>query len=402
MLHGVDPWRETWTAPRLAQQALSGLEAGQSLLLQIPASVGLGSLRRGLEYRVRYQSPCGWRRLRIRSDQSLRDGMTAALMADLSSVGPIDAFVRALIQTGEWSGEVLWIEPPGPGWVEENIDQIDVFTSVAATIPGAPRLVVPYRGLLADVETYRVGRDGERSVRWGPQLTWLRWSGAVGTLDVRMRMASDRAVEAGVSHPLHRLLLSATVLEVALWDAELAERLVGAGERGATDPFGVVEAHARVRWTTLPSTRAHSEAAWLAGWWDDWDGNPCWHSGVLALQAPEELSRRIWRAHMSCLFPLLESLRPRVAREVSHLLPADLHAKRGEDFVLVDAATDLEWGGLRYYLQRSRSGRRHRAYRLIQEAQEIRNEIAHLEPVSPKLLRSGPLVDELGRFLARS
>ncbi|MCE4553798.1 hypothetical protein [Pelomonas cellulosilytica] len=201
-----------------------------------------------------------------------------------------------------------------------------------------------------------------------PALRSLIWDGHIGEADVfsyvtqSLRLASGRLDAKGK-------LLARIVMRLALWDFELADRLLKLEWHELFDPVRAILAVDAGEETGRPS-----EACWEAGGIADFDGTRFEHALVLLKsgKAEAELSLRLWAAQAAELLPALELKRRQLAQRMksTRLLPANL----GD-------LDDLEFGELLTL------ARQHRLpaeiVRLADKYRRLRNRLAHLEPLTP-------------------
>lgn len=201
----------------------------------------------------------------------------------------------------------------------------------------------------------------------------LWWWGALSPLDVTVLID-----EIG-RQPMD----TATIVEVARWDVDLAERLAtrwdGAPDTlvdhlRVTPPVNVPEANGPAGPAPGPMREA-----WVAGLIESWEGRRDRHASLIDSAA---LDRRRWHAQVRVIYPWLEELRADVASVVSDLgLRAGLHP----DVVADLAASEL--GPLRHLACFEHRLRLPRPVRdTLDRAVTARNSLAHLSPVDPATL----------------
>lgn len=198
----------------------------------------------------------------------------------------------------------------------------------------------------------------------------LWWWGALSALDVTV------AVDAASREPLD----VATIVEVARWDIDLAERLA---TRWDGNPE-TLKSHITRRDATasvpcdvqgapgpIPGT---VRDAWAAGLVDSWGGRRDPHASLVDASGME---RRRWHAQVRVVYPWLEELRADVAAIV-----AEVAAGAGMAADAVDDLAALELGPLRHRACfEARLGIPRPVRDVLDRAITARNSLAHLSPV---------------------
>lgn len=205
-----------------------------------------------------------------------------------------------------------------------------------------------------------------------PALHSAIWDGVVGEVDV-FGFVIRTWVRRGKRVDAYMKLLARIITRLALWDIDLAERLLEIDSRTLFDPTEALlaaKAEATTYWPTEPS--------WEKGGWALFDGEPMEHSMVLADRADpnRELQMRLWAAQAAELLPILEIHRRRLAhrmKETRLRLPVEVNGE------LVHDLLEVEIGPLMHI---SRSQRLPPdIVRLAEKYWRLRNKLAHLEPL---------------------
>jgi hypothetical protein len=179
---------------------------------------------------------------------------------------------------------------------------------------------------------------------------------------------------------IERDLLVAVGTELAGCDGGLAKAIVESGRDFLTAPIPVLKRHGE----SLGWSPAEVEGGGLTkGIEEFFDGKRRWHSSALALRNDDTaLLRRIWHGQIRALFPFIEEQRIALANVVEPFLPLPVDTSDGR----ADHAIDLEVGQMLYHLR----GRRvpPSIWDAISCLRDMRNDLAHVRPVAPELLRS--------------
>jgi len=192
------------------------------------------------------------------------------------------------------------------------------------------------------------------------------WQDVVDETDMFV-LASNRLRQCGVAAK-RRALLSATVSRVAIWDLELAERLLAQPPEVILSPWELLREFGKEKgWTR------ETPARWELG---TADGSGARHSALAIFDiSPRELQRRLWSAQASTLFPLIEELRHKIISENLRRIPCPVQTREG----VVADPFDIEVNLLCYLLDNNRSTRSLREQ--VRRLRAARNALAHLEPL---------------------
>ena len=218
------------------------------------------------------------------------------------------------------------------------------------------------------------GVPSDRLPAKAPALQSLAWDGHVGEGDVfgyvlQFWRRKGKRVDARAK------LLARIITRLALWDFDLVDRLLELSWQDLFEPTQTLSSidDGRESWRGL-------DATWEDGGFANFDGERMEHALVLSRRSDpkRELVMRLWAAQAAELMPILELKRRQLADRMraSRGLPSSL---RLNDEPVLDL-NDVEIGGLLHLA---------RIHRLppdivgtAQRYRDIRNKLAHLEPVS--------------------
>lgn len=173
----------------------------------------------------------------------------------------------------------------------------------------------------------------------------------------------------------HRLLLAHTVAQVAQWDSFLAEELLALPVVEVLNPVSVLQEYARRRGWTPETPRT-----WEAGTVDGPVQQPVVHSALLELSgASRVVQQRLWAAQAAVLLPLVEQRRVGLIERERRYITIPIESGGGQQIV---DPLDLDLGKLAWHLDRSEVPRRLRIR--AQKLRQVRNKLAHMEPLTPK------------------
>jgi hypothetical protein len=206
-----------------------------------------------------------------------------------------------------------------------------------------------------------------------PALTILPWKGVIDEFDTNLYV--DRALKTnGIRRSYHSLLVK-QITSIAMWDLGLADRLLQSDEDEVFDPMSLLGGINEECAALIPA-----EGDWESGGTDFFSGRESRHSQLLAAEGDPQgqLNMRIWAAQSAEVFPLVELRRREAAAALNRYIrtPLDINDQR------IDRLEDLEIGLLRHLVRKnSRTVDRTLAAR-IEKLADIRNKLAHLEPLS--------------------
>lgn len=204
-------------------------------------------------------------------------------------------------------------------------------------------------------------------------LRTLNWSDYLGLLDVQFlvaRLQRDRMP------PLHLPFTSTLVAQLALYDLELAALMAGLEISELLEPDDLLKAIAGDRGWSVDTPPCEE-----MGSLGKIDQAMRLHSSYKVLQG--SLGRRVWRAQVSALFPLLELERQAVVQTYGHLISDHLpllRDYRGKT-VNVETLDDVEFGDLHGLATKYSSKWPGDVADRIRYFKRIRDEMAHLQPL---------------------
>jgi len=177
----------------------------------------------------------------------------------------------------------------------------------------------------------------------------------------------------GLAPLQHRLAVEMTV-HLALWDLELAVELSRLPLKEINAPESLLREYAEAR-----GWKGEESAAWLNGTQETFFGEEQVHSALCAIRGNlSTIERRIWAAQTAVMFPFLEKrLRDLIqgldclpdSAEVSKNGATEVISKK--EFELSDVHRELQKDG--------RASPELKA--IVKKLKQIRNRIAHLEPL---------------------
>ena len=206
-----------------------------------------------------------------------------------------------------------------------------------------------------------------------------RWSNITDLLDATLYAAL--VYQERPNDPLKRRLAIATIAEFSLWDPSIADIFVEQGSDALDRPYEILLDVGRSR-----GWEAGSQPAWEYGQADFFEGEKRIHSAFLALQGRrDDLSRRIWKAQISVIFPFLEQCRRSIIESANGTLHPPGKIERNGYTRFVESVEDLEFSDLHEQL---RAFHHHdsRELTMLRELRSIRNDLAHMKSIDKERL----------------
>jgi hypothetical protein len=339
-------------------------------------------------------------------DAAVESGSADAVLDDIAGDGPntvfcepsMDSFPTRIITTfgadpvamrayDEWNSIIGWAAWHGswvivPSWQHQDVhDVVDRWPAQVQAcglpVDDRPKLVLAVRLSELPRATTTHLDTSIVAVHW--------WWGVLDRLDTETRLAAvaDRRI-----NPVD----AAVITELSGWDLECTDYLASHWDRTTAGASLAIDAYKRQDPTSCdglsnsPSARrgvtappVELEQAWREGLVDRWGYSIRWAPRTLDDKA---IAQRIWMAHNRILIPHVEDERAHfeqliLAKAAPRAL-ADLD-RRDDDII--------EIGSLAWLLDTGRvnigrdEGRRLKAFR------DLRNALAHREPVADNLLR---------------
>ncbi|HEC86132.1 MAG: hypothetical protein DRR08_13965 [Candidatus Parabeggiatoa sp. nov. 2] len=374
------------------------LRQGKNVILALPEYAPTG-LREALAVQVKKNDFWDWRLVSLQEKDSSSDDPVRLLFNRLAlpiEAAPNSLFdrlpdpfivpsrptrllnVKALVDCEAFCGKVIWLEglteSSWPSW-HAFFEDYAHFCQNRCELERS-LFCVPMVGTL----TQQLPTENKT-------LSIRPWRGVVDRLDMQLYISSQMAHNR-VANTLERNIKIAMSAEIAGTDPELANSLSKLPFEELLAPFETLKQMAKQRgW----NEEQVSKPEWHLGMLDEIEGTPIVHAAVLAMQANQdsqnELRRRIWRGQIGVLFPFIEEQRVRLLEELEAFLEVPLETPFGT----ITDIHDLEIGHIYYQVQNSQKS--HKAKPLLKSLKNIRDTIAHLEPINATQL------DELRRLL---
>ena len=332
---------------------------GASVIARFPSEVPSGLER---ELRERLHSLFEW--TSINGSQADSDPLAFLFQQVCSDVSAFEvSSIAELAVNTSFQGKLVWIEKIDSGTWPDWSRFLRVYSDACRNVGILNRTV------------FIVLLSGEPVTGEVPEevaLVRCDFRGAVDTLD--LFIFALQQVPASVKCREHRALLAHTVAQVAQWDSLLAEQLLALPLAEALSPEVVLRQYALDRgWT------AETPECWEKGTVDGPTERPTVHSALLEVCGKSRLVlQRIWAAQAAVLLPLVEERRVGLVGRYGQYLELPI---KTEDGRWVDDPLDLEVGHLAWYLDRP--GRPWRLRKQVRRLRDVRNKLAHIEPLEP-------------------
>lgn len=170
-------------------------------------------------------------------------------------------------------------------------------------------------------------------------------------------------------------LLAHVVSQVARWDCALAEELISLSPEEILYPEAALVRYAKRRGWTNETTRS-----WESGTVDGPTDRPTVHSALLWISGETRLVRqRVWAAQAAVLLPLVEERRNALVPRCRRYLKLPVETEGGQK---VYDPFELGMGQLAWHLERTTAPRA--VKKQVRRLRDVRNKLAHMEPLDPE------------------
>ena len=356
------------------------LRAGRNVVVPLPQFAPSG-LRAVVSERIQRTELYSFRTLDLAEvEPSVTDCPSRLLHDQFAHLPPgVEPTPQSLAKCSKLSETVVWISGVG----EQNWE---VWRRFLELYKDACRDVAVHERLLFVVPV--VGIRPNDSPQADIALSVRPYRNTVGRLD--MWLFTWHLLRTSSTSALYRDLAVAIVSEIAGIDPCLAETLAAARLEDQLNPGPLLRDFAKERnWDPdlkQRQTDLTEEDEWRLGLSDLRDGTRLLHSAA-AVDQQVMLRKRVWRGQMTVLFPFLEDIRTRFIHQYRSLLSVPVNT----EWETISDIDSLEIAHLVYQLGR-KIGRDSRAD--LDACRRIRNELAHLRPLSAEELLS-PAVKRL-------
>lgn len=362
-----------WNFPgtsRFIERVERAIRDGYSVFLELPLERPSG-LREAVAERFA-ESPLHWEVLYASEDKPL------SLIYDMFLQDHPPSALRTMegLTTGDrFCMLIVWVEEIAEADASAWADFFEKYGTLCRSNPDwhHPVFVVP------DAAAW----DAYRKMKSTPYASTIRWDDTVERLDMQMYIGSLQLAsgETKLEHQVARHLM----VELALWDRELALHLAGRSEQELYHPERALIEYAEERgWQPLPAVDL--EQAWFKGMAFLVEERLEWHSAWLALNGKTVLlKRRMWAAQVAVLFPYLELLRHKLLELVGPQITLPVYDEKG---YAVNDLFELEFRHIYHFL--CHGGGHHPAQLVtyVNELRRIRNNLAHLNVLGAENIRT--------------
>lgn len=204
-------------------------------------------------------------------------------------------------------------------------------------------------------------------------LSHREWQGIVDRLD--MLLFTSTIFRKRRMSALQKEVATSVIANIALWDPMVAQRLAYESIERILNPQPVLQQIAKERnWCETGLTTSPS---WCTGTRDLFNGQKKIHSACLAFDDKhQEIRRRIWRGQVGVMLPFVEEKRQDFLTELGAILSVPYESP---DRVIANRL-DLEIGHIASQIGSNRNVPRE-TRQLVYRLRDIRNSLAHLEPL---------------------
>ena len=201
-----------------------------------------------------------------------------------------------------------------------------------------------------------------------------QWNGCLDSLNIRLYAAT---LLSGDSLPAWQRQLATEVLaELSLWDPTVCEAGAGLGLRALLDPVKWLADLGSGRGWAATDDANGASARWR-GIRQEIEGRSRLHSGWLAVAGrTDSIAHRVWNGQVATL-PLLERQRRELLRSYRGLLRTPWTTPYGR----IGRIEDLELNHIADQLAAQRSDGLRSTFEFVCWLRDMRNDLAHLEPI---------------------
>jgi hypothetical protein len=278
--------------------------------------------------------------------------------------------IRNLIHKDTFSGKIIWINnlvtEDWSKWLEFLTD----YEAACRNVSHIERTVLCF--IIDNV-----------SDCWLPQndvcLSIHYWEDCVDSID--MSLYASRLLKEKNLSILEQDLIIHTIQQLALWDFEFATHLANQKPEDIINPLPIIENFAKIRNWNGVDELSHYEQ-WCCGVKNKFNDNWELHSAALhVLGQHDVLLKRLWRAQVKAIFPLIEDIRQKILESIKPFLKIPFETFYGKKKVVIENFHDLEIRHL--FIQIKDSDVIPVKYQgLIGLIRDIRNDLAHQKPTS--------------------
>lgn len=363
----------TWTLPgpaRFVEDIVADLRAGNNILIALPETYDDEIFAAMKAVEATGGDVLSWDRLKVGAHPQGHAPLnllyeTFAPDAESDAIRSVEALARldGFLSRGIWLDDIP--DKAWPAW----IDFLQSYGYICGNVPEYERtlFVVPLRG--------------QRAIKQMPTAANIKvhtFYDIMRELDMHF-FISEQLLNSDYTM-LEERIARAIIVNLALWDTELAQRLIELPLETLLAPRAVLDAYAEER-----------------GWNND-DDDPAWHRGTKMRIAgvervhsallrgkagQQELSRRIWRAQASVLLPFIEEQRQRIIYALHEHLTVPFETEYGQ---MINNMYELEIGHIYSQIRTNyqvESAQREK----VDLLRDMRNGLSHLNVIPAETLR---------------
>ena len=371
-----------WQLPgpgRFLEHVIRDLRAGKNVVLCLPEYAPSGLFN---AVRERLRDDRMWESLRPPDAENPVSLLYRRFVPNATPGALWDAF--SLVREHDFGG-LLWVEIQ----TKKTWEAWKQFTEkYQAACRGAgelnyAQLVVALEG---EVATSPPEKDALLSVR--------PWKEVVDSLDMLL-LAADILRDKPIP-PLQKRVAVSIIAQLARWDPEVVERLSAESLGQIYQPHPVLIEIAKERNWSI-----EVNACWHRGMQDTFEGRTCFHPAYSALLENGEIQRRVWSGQVQVIFPYLEERRHDLIEGLHSLLHAPDIFPRGKREELVEDINEFELTHIYQQIRRNYPSRFPDLEGLLALLKDMRDDLAHLRPLDPAMLKR-PELEQFDRILAEA
>lgn len=298
-----------------------------------------------------------------------------AFVHDRQSTGIRNA--ASLAKEASLSGRIIWL-----GGIKEDL--WPKWNAFLENYAHACRSVDPFERLLFCVPL--IGKISDNAPREDICLSHHKWMNCVDSLDILL-YTHQYLRKKRIHEPLKKLAIS-MIASLAQWDPLIVDNIAFLPIEEIFYPFPVLKKIAKMRKWTPDDLLS---PMWHKGQVDYVDGKELIHPALLAIcDNVESLDKSIWAAQVGIMLPFVETCRQRLLEILPMALKVPFKTRFGEE---ITNRKDLEIGHIESQLYRNGQGVSTEIKCLLPKLREIRNRLAHMEPLSVDLVSCREIAD---------
>jgi hypothetical protein len=363
----LDTWWHLTGHRQFIQRIVSELRDGKNITIAIPDHNRLGFYQalRDAEGAENFQ----WKRISVKNQLQYQKNPVAFLHHYFTPETPITKILQIsdLFQLESFLGAVIWLE-------DIPVDAWDVWCSFLEEYQHACGAIDAFNRSLFCVPI--MGKNNLQIPKAEIRLSFYRFCDVTTSLDMLNYLRQNPYIQR--NSVLESRVMESVITGLAMWDSELADRLIKLNLNEVFAPIPVLQSLALERdWLD-----SESEKHWYLGKKNHFDGVERTHSCLLkGVEGEREIKRRVWRGQVSVLLPFIEEERLALLDRLDKYLQIPY----ATDYGIISDMLDLEIGHIHTQIYLNYDIDR-RLKQQVSMLKKMRNQLSHLSCVSAEQL----------------